>query len=374
MKKRILALLLIAVLAISLVGCGGGKTPANDTGKEANETEKTDDNEESADVSDIKVAMVTDAGGVHDQSFNQSAWEGLELAKEELGVKVSYVESKKAADFAPNFETLLDDENNLIWGVGFMLADALHEAAEANPDVNYAIVDFDFEGPGNEELFPEGTPDNVMGLVFKAEESSFLVGYIAGLMTETNQVGFIGGVPGEVIGGFDYGFQSGVQFAANELGKEIIVKSQYAEAFDDATKGKAIATNMYQQGADIIFHASGDTGNGVIEAAKEQDKWVIGVDMDQNHLAPEHVLTSAMKQVNQGVLDMVKDFVDGKFAGGTAKHLGLAEGAVGIAPSSDKNVPAEILEKVSDLEKRIVDGEFEVPFNEEGYEAFVKGF
>lgn len=369
MKKRLLSLLLIAVLAVSLVGCSSGeKTPEeNNDGKEA-EVQENDDKK-----SDIKIAMVTDEGGVHDQSFNQSAWEGLEEAGKDLGVSVEYVESQKEADFAPNFETLLDNDNDLIWGVGFMLADALHEAAEANPDVNYAIVDFDYEGPGNEEFFPDGTPDNVMGLVFKAEESSFLVGYIAGLMTETNQVGFVGGVPGEVIGGFDYGFQSGVQYAAKELGKEIEVKSQYAESFGDATKGKAIATNMYQQGADIIFHASGDTGNGVIEAAKEQDKWVIGVDMDQNHLAPDHVLTSAMKRVNEGVIDIVKDFVEGNFKGGTAKHLGLAEGAVGIAPTSDKHVPADILKKVDEVEEKIINGDFEVPANEEAYKEFVKG-
>ena len=334
MKKRILALLLIGVLSISLVACGGKDEPAKD-----NTDAEVEDTEETTDASDIKIGMVTDQGGVHDESFNQSAWEGLQQAKEKLGVEVGYVESQKESDFAPNFETLLDGENNLIWGVGFMLADAIHGAAEANPDTDYAIVDFDFDGPGNEEFFPEGTPDNVMGLVFKAEESSFLVGYIAGHMTETNEVGFVGGVPGVVIGGFDFGFQSGVQYAAKELGKEIKVTSQYAEAFNDATKGKAIATNMYKQGIDIIFHASGDTGNGVIEAAKEQDKWVIGVDMDQNHLAPENVLTSAMKEVSTGVLNLVEDYVKGDFKGGTTKHLGLKEGAVGIAPTSDKHVP-----------------------------------
>lgn len=266
MKKKLLALLLITVLAFSIVGCGN-KDETPDEPEESAEVEEQGE-EETGGV--LKIAMVTDEGGVHDQSFNQSAWEGLEQAEKELGVEVSYQESQQDADFAPNFETLLDAENDLIWGIGFKLSDALMEAATANPDTKYAIIDFAYED----------TPDNVVGVVFKAEQPSFLVGYIAGKMTETNKVGFIGGIAGDVIWGFDYGFQAGVQYAAKELGKEIEVLNQYAESFSDATKGKAIATNMYQQGADIVFHAAGDVGTGVIEAAKEQDKWVIGVDRD----------------------------------------------------------------------------------------------
>ncbi len=248
MKKKLLALLLITVLAFSIVGCGN-KTEAPDEPEETGEVEEQGE-EETGEV--LKVAMVTDEGGVHDQSFNQSAWEGLEQAEKELGVEVSYQESQQDADFAPNFETLLDAENDLIWGIGFKLSDALMEAATANPDTKYAIIDFAYED----------TPDNVVGVVFKAEQPSFLVGYIAGKMTETNKVGFIGGIAGDVIwGGFDYGFQAGVQYAAKELGKEIEILNQYAESFSDATKGKAIATNMYQQGADIVFHAAGGCRN-----------------------------------------------------------------------------------------------------------------
>ena len=358
MKKKLLALLLIAVLAFGLVGCGN-KTETPATEPEGNaETE-----EDKGTGEELKIAMVTDEGGVHDQSFNQSAWEGLEQAGKELGVEVSYQESQQDADFAPNFETLLDAENDLIWGIGFKLSDALKEAAEANPDTKYAIVDF---------AYGDETPDNAVGVVFKQEQPSFLVGYIAGKMTETNKVGFVGGIAGDVIWGFDYGFQAGVQYAAKELGKEIEVLNQYAESFSDAAKGKAIATNMYQQGADIIFHASGDTGNGVIEAAKEQDKWVIGVDRDQNYLAPDNVLTSAMKRVDVGVYNVVKDLVDGKFPGGQTVVYGLEEGAVDIAPTSDKHVPAEILKEVENIKKLIIDGEITVPFNEETYKEFMK--
>ena len=282
--------------------------------------------------------------------------------EKELGVEVSYQESQQDADFAPNFETLLDAENDLIWGIGFKLSDALMEAATANPDTKYAIIDFAYED----------TPDNVVGVVFKAEQPSFLVGYIAGKMTETNKVGFIGGIAGDVIWGFDYGFQAGVQYAAKELGKEIEILNQYAESFSDATKGKAIATNMYQQGADIVFHAAGDVGTGVIEAAKEQDKWVIGVDRDQNYLAPEYVLTSAMKRVDVGVYNVVKDLKEGNFPGGETVVYGLEEGAVDIAPTSDKHVPQELLDEVEELKQTIISGEIDVPVNEETYNEFMK--
>lgn len=360
MKKRLLAFLLIAVLAFGIVGCGNkGETPEEPEDSIGTEEESPEEVAET----DIKVAMVTDEGGVHDQSFNQSAWEGLQQAEKDLGVKVSYVESQQDADFAPNFETLLDAGNDLIWGIGFKLSDALLDAATNNPDQLYGIIDFSY---GDE------TPDNVVGVLFKAEQPSFLVGYIAGKMTETNKVGFVGGIAGDVIWGFDYGFQAGVQYAAKELGKEIEILNQYAESFSDVSKGKAIATQMYQQGADIIFHASGDTGNGVIEAAKEQGKWAIGVDRDQNYLAPDNVLTSAMKRVDVGVYNVVKELVEGNFPGGQTVVYGLEEGAVGIAPTSDKHVPAEILEEVKEIEKKIIDGEIVVPYNEETFEEFMK--
>lgn len=364
MKKKLLALLLIGILVFSVAGCSKKVDTPDEPGENVGDVETPEDTDKA-----LKIAMVTDEGGVHDQSFNQSAWEGLEQAEKDLGVEVSYQESQQDADFAPNFETLLDAENDLIWGIGFKLSDALYEAATANPDTLYAIIDFAYD---NNPDFPEGTPENVVGVVFKAEQPSFLVGYIAGKMTETNTVGFVGGIAGDVIWGFDYGFQAGVQYAAKELGKEIKVLNQYAESFSDVAKGKAIATQMYQQGADIVFHAAGDVGGGVIEAAKEQDKWAIGVDKDQNYLAPDHVLTSAMKRVDVGVHSVVKDLVDGKFPAGETIVYGLEEGGVGIAPTSDKHVPAEILDEVKALEQKIIDGEIEVPFNEDTYGDYLK--
>ena len=305
----------------------------------------------------LKMAMVTDVGGVNDQSFNQSAWEGLKRAEKDFGVKVAYKESKQDADYAPNMETLTDAGYDLIWGIGFLMGDAIKETAEINPDQKYAIIDFSY-GPE--------TPKNVACAVFQEEEPSFLVGYIAGKMTKTNKVGFVGGIKFPLIEKFEYGYMAGVKLANPDA--EIL--RQYAESFTDAAKGKAITNNMYQQGADIVFHASGGVGDGVIEAAKEKGKWAIGVDKDQNFLAPDNVLTSAMKRVDNAIYDIGKRLIAGEFAGGDTVAYNLKNEGVGIAPTSNKHVPAEILQEVDGLIAKIKAGEIVVPATKEAFDKF----
>lgn len=358
MIKKLLSALLVVTLAITLVGCSGGNTQDSKSEETAGEADEG-----------LKVAMVTDVGGVNDQSFNQSAWEGLQKAAEDLGVSVSYQESHQDADFTPNLETLIDAENDMIWGIGYKLGDAIEETARKNPDIKFGIIDYSYEDNPD---FPEGTPENVVGMIFKAEQPSFLVGYIAARMTETDKVGFIGGVEGDVIWGFDYGYQAGVAYANKVHGTDVEVIRQYAESFNDSAKGKAIANSMYQQGADIVFHAAGGVGDGVIEAAKEQDKWAIGVDKDQNYMAPDNVLTSAMKKVDQGVYLVIEALVNEEFPGGETVVLGLEEEAVDIAPTSDKHVPQEILDEVEKLKKDILDETIKIPFNEETFKKYLE--
>ncbi|MCK5515280.1 MAG: BMP family ABC transporter substrate-binding protein, partial [Desulfobulbaceae bacterium] len=312
-----------------------------------------------ASAKNLKVGMVTDVGGVNDQSFNQSAWEGLKRAKTELGTKIAYKESKQDADYAPNLETFTDAEYDLIWGIGFLMSDAVKLTAQVNPDQKYAIIDF-FYGPE--------TPKNVACAVFQEEQPSFLVGYIAGKMTKSNKVGFVGGIKFPLIEKFEYGYMAGAKLANPEV--EVI--RQYAESFTDAAKGKAITNNMYQQGADIVFHAAGGVGDGVIEAAKEKKKWVIGVDKDQNYLAPDNVLTSAMKRVDNAMFDIVKQLKDGKFEGGNAVVYNLSNDGVGIAPTTKKHVSQEILAEVDGLISKIKAGEIVVPATKDTYDAFMK--
>lgn len=368
-KKSLIAILL--VMAMLLVGCGGGaKKDDKAANAKTDNKAKTEEKKDGAKTGDkLNVGFVTDEGGVNDRSFNQGVNEGLEKAKKDLGVEYSYVESHQANDYSPNIETLLDQNKNVIVGAGFKMGETIIKAAKANPDVKFSIVDVDVTAGDNGAKVE--APKNIVGIMFRAQEPSFLVGYIAGLTTQTGKVGFVGGQEGNIIWGFDYGYRAGVDYAAKELGKEIKVDVQYVGNFSDAQKGKSIANTMYQNGCDVVFHAAGGAGDGVIEAAKEQNKWVIGVDKDQYEAAPKNVLTSAMKNADVAVYNLVKEIQEGKFEGGKTIELGLSdEGAVGIAPTSDKNVKKEILDKIPALEEKIVKGEIKVPYNEQTYNEY----
>ena len=240
--------------------------------------------------------------------------------------------------------------------------DAVTEAAAVNPELNYAVVDNAFENP----------PANVTGVTFRAQESSFMVGYIAASVTKTNKIGFIGGIELEVIRQFQYGYMAGAAYAARKLGKDVSVSVQYAESFSDAAKGKAIANKMFSDGCDVVYHAAGNTGQGMIEAAKEAGKWAIGVDRDQSYLAPDNVLTSALKLVSAGVEKLSRAYMNGEKIGGQNVSYGLAEGAVGI-PKEHPNFSDEIYNQAMEIGKQISDGKIKPPSTEDEYNAYVAG-
>ena len=335
--KKLATLAMATVVSASLlVGCSSSNESA------------TDDK--------ITVAMVTDVAGVNDQSFNQSAWEGLQKAEKELGVEVKYLESKQDSDYATNIETLVDEGVDLILGVGLKLTDAINEGAELYPEQKFVLVD------------NESELDNVKNILFNAQESAYLAGLVAGRMTKTNNVGFIGGMELPSIDTFKYGFMAGVK-AANP---DAEVQSQYANSFTDQAKGKAIANQMYSNGADIIFTCGGDVGTGAIEAAKENGKFAIGVDRDQSDLAPENVLTSAIKRVDVGIYELVKEYKEGIFEGGTTTVYGLEDNAVGIPDTTKNLVSQEILDYVAEQTEKLKNGEVVAPKTEEEYNAMFK--
>lgn len=335
--KKIATLAMATVVSASLlVGCSG--------------------NNESASDDKITVAMITDVAGVNDQSFNQSAWEGLQRAEKELGIEVKYLESKQDSDYATNIETLVDEDVDLILGVGMKLSEAIKEGSELYPDQNFVLVDEEIDA------------SNVKSILFKAEESAYLAGLIAGKTTKTNNVGFIGGMELPVIDTFKYGYMAGVK-AANPDAK---VQAQYANSFTDQAKGKAIANQMYSNGADIVFTCGGDVGTGAIEAAKENNKYAIGVDRDQSDLAPQNVLTSAIKRVDAGVFETVKSYVNGTFEGGTTTTYGLEENAVGVPDTTKNLVSQDILDLVEETITKLKNKEITVPKNEEEYNAMFK--
>lgn len=350
--KRIAALVLVGVMTLSLAACGSGS--ASKGGSSASGSASSGKT--------IKVGIVTDVGGVNDGSFNQSAWEGLQKAQKDFGIEAKYLESKTDADYQPNIETFIDGGYDMIICIGYALADALKTEAEANPDQKFAIVD-------DSSL---ADMDNVTSLMFEAGQSSYLVGYAAGLTTKTNNVGFVLGQSTDMMNEFGFGYCAGVLDAGKEAGKDIKIQMANANSFADTAAGKSAANAMITGGADIIFQAAGGTGLGVIDACKEAGIWAIGVDSDQSSIAPKTILTSAMKRVDNAVYAVAKDTKDGKVKGGV-ETFSLKDGGVDIAPTTD-NLDPDVLKKVQDVKQQIIDGKITVPKTRDEFEkAYGKG-
>lgn len=252
MKKKLVAIILMTVMAVMTTACGNSNS-SNNQGTEAQK--QPDETTES----NIKISMVSDTAGVNDKSFNQSAWEGLQLVEKNTGATVSYLESTQESDYATNLDKLVDDDNGLVWGIGFAMAGAV----------------------------------------------------------------------------------------------------QYADSFSDSAKGKAIATAMYSNGSDVIFHA----------AAVEADKWVIGVDSDQSYLAPKNVLTSSLKRVDVAVQNLSERFAKGENIGGQTFTFGLADGGVGI-PESNPNMEDEVYKKTMEVQEKIAAGQIVPPYNADTLKEF----
>ena len=337
MKKRLMAGFLAAVLVMLCTACGG--VSENTEGNTEKET--------------FKIGLVTDVGGVEDQSFNQSAWEGLQRAKEELGVEINYLASYTDADYAPNIETFIDEEYDLIFCVGYMLAEATREAAESYPDQQFAIVD----DTSCADL------DNVACLSFRQEQASYLVGYVAGMMTEKDKAGLVLGMANENMHLFGYGYLAGVL----DANPEVEILQANANSFGDPALGTSLATNFITNGADVIFHAAAATGTGVISECAAKGIMAIGVDSDQNYLAEDTVITSAMKRVDNAVYATVKNLVEGTLESGVTVY-DLSNDGVDIAPTTTL-LPEEVLTAVEEVKGKIVSGEIEVPSDKESFES-----
>ncbi|MGM0446288.1 MAG: BMP family lipoprotein [Bacillota bacterium] len=294
---------------------------------------------------EFKVGMVTDVGGLGDESFNDSAWRGLQRAEEDFDVEINVIESNTMTDYTPNLSSLAEQGYDLVWGVGFLFTDAMGEVATMYPDVNFGIIDAVVEG------------DNVVSVTFDEHTGSFLAGVVAGMRTETNKVGFIGGMEMSLIKKFEAGFRAGVKAVKPDA--EVTIA--YTGSFDDPQAGKELAFTQFDQGADVIYHASGACGIGVIKAANERGLYAIGVDSPQNHLAPSNVLTSMIKRVDNAVYNEIKKLVEGEFESGLQAY-GLDDDGVGIyRPQAENMLSQEVLDTVDDYKQKIIDGEIEVP-------------
>ena len=231
-----------------------------------------------------QVGLVFDVGGRGDKSFNDAAYSGLQMAKDSLGISFQYIEPSGGSDRESALRQLASQKSiGIIFGVGFIFTDDITNVAKDFPDKKFACIDYSYDP--NKPL-----PPNLIAIEFREEEGSFLVGAIAAMTTKTNTIGFIGGMESPLIKKFQAGYQAGAKYVSPKVKVLIAYAGVTGDAFKNPAKGKELALSQYSQGADIIYHASGVTGLGVFEAAREMKKYVIGVDMDQWKEAPGFVL------------------------------------------------------------------------------------
>ncbi|MBC2582069.1 BMP family protein [Clostridium sp. DJ247] len=352
-KRRLTAVVAAAIMAVSLfAGCGGQKQQGTDTegAKQSNQ---------------IKVGLSTDEGGVNDKSFNQSADKGIKDAKAQYNIEYKAIESKQKEDYESNLEALVNNGDNLTFGIGYQMEQAMKNVSSKYKDKNFAIVDTVVDAP------------NVQSITFKEQEGSFLMGVIAGKMTKTNKVGFIGGKDSELINRFEAGFAAGVKAVNPAAAEGLISKDgktpgttvKYADSFGDTNKGYELAKSLYASGCDIIYHAAGGVGIGMFKAAKElkdsgKAVWAIGVDMDQAVTVPEYkdvILSSMIKRVDIATFNAVKEVAEGKFQGGKHIELGLKENGVSMAESTSTNTSKDVIDLVNKYIDAIKNSKITVP-------------
>jgi basic membrane protein A len=295
-----------------------------------------------------RVGLVFDVGGRGDKSFNDAAYLGVSRAEQELDVEASYLEPASTEDREAALRLFAARGFDLVIGVGFIFSSDIDAVARAYPKTRFAGVDY---APG-----PNGIPDNVAALAFREEEGSFLVGAVAGLMSKSHHVGFVGGMTGPLIRKFEVGYIQGVAAACPSCEVHAAYAGPTPDAFRDPAKGKALANAQIAAGSDVVYHASGATGHGVFEAAADAHVLAIGVDADQHDERPGTVVTSMIKRGDVAVFDIVKAAVDGTFHGGM-NVFGLKEAGVDYVhdgPHAER-IPEDVKAKVEALRADVVE-------------------
>lgn len=360
-KKIIRVAALGAATALVLTACASAPKATTTTAPSAGAT--------TAATVSYKACMVSDAGGFEDKSFNQSGAEGLDKAKTDLGITEVKVESTADTDFTPNVDNLVSQDCNLIIGVGFNLAGAIQTAANANPKINFALVDSAFSDANFKPVkLVNGKP-----LLFNTQEAAFLAGYVAAGTSKTGKVATFGGMQLPSVSIFMDGFADGVAKYNTDSGKSVQVlgwdkaaqTGSFTGDFDNQANGQNLAKGFIDQGADVIMPVAGPVGLGAAAAAKAAGNvMIIGVDADWYNTAPEYksiILTSVIKEIGQSVYDTVKQGVDGKYT--SEPYVGtLANKGIDIAPfhDLDSQVPADVKTKVTALKAAIIDGSLKV--------------
>jgi basic membrane protein A and related proteins len=304
-------------------------------------------------TSPLRVGLVLDIGGRGDKSFNDAAFRGIERAEEELGVRVTYVEPSGSEDREAALRSFASRGYDLAIGVGFIFSSDIDTVARVYPTVHFACIDY----------FPRGeVPPNVAALAFREEEGSYLVGGVAGLLTRSKHVGFVGGMKGPLIRKFEVGFAAGVRAVCPECEMHAAYAGSSPEAYHDPAKGKSLTLGQVASGVDIVYHASGATGHGVFEAAREAKIRAIGVDSDQHDEMPEAVITSMVKRVDTAVLETIRSELNRSFKGGF-RVFGLREDGVDYVHEGPHAtaIPAPVHERVRAMRDDVVSGRVVVP-------------
>jgi basic membrane protein A len=330
--KRSFVLLSVVVVAAGCGGGGGGTKPSAGTTTHGGKT--------------FKVGLVPDVSGLNDRGFNHLSYVGLLRAQRELGVETAVYHSNAQLDYLPNMTTLARKGYDLTIAVGYTEATAVDTAATNFPKSKFAIVDVD-------QTEEPHKPPNLLGLLFREQETGYLVGYLAGLeekrLPGPDVIGSVGGEKQPPVDRFIAGYQAGAKAAD----PGIKVLNGYSQDFTDQTKCKQVALNQIEAGAGVIFQVAGACGLGALDAAKEKHVWGIGVDADQSFLGP-HILTSAVKRVDTAVFLAIKSVVDGTFKGGNIV-FGLKQNGVGIGKISPK-VPKSEVAAVNTVRAEIISG------------------
>ena len=332
MKRSLVLLGAVILLAAGCGGGGGGAKPSAGTTTQGGTT--------------IKVGLVPDVSGLNDRGFNHLSYVGLLRAQQELGVQPTVYHSNAQLDYLPNMTTLARKGYDLTIAVGYTEATAVDTAATNFPKAKFAIVDVD----QTEETHK---PPNLLGLLFREQETGYLVGYLAGLeekrLPGPDVVGSVGGEKQPPVDRFIAGYEAGAKAAD----PGIKVLNGYSQDFTDQAKCKQVALNQIEAGAGVIFQVAGACGLGALDAAKEKHVWGVGVDVDQSYLGP-HILTSAVKRVDTAVFLAIKSVVDGTFKGGDIV-FGLKQNGVGIGKISPK-VPKSEVAAVNKVRAEIISG------------------
>jgi basic membrane protein A len=303
----------------------------------------------------VTVGLVFDVGGKNDKSFNEAAFRGIVRAKRELGISYEYLEPTEGSDRETALRSFASRGFDIVIGVGFIFSSDLERLARQFPDVKFVGVDYS-PSPG------VGTIENLVGLRFREHHGSFLVGAIAGSLTRTRTVGFVGGMRIPLIKKFEAGYRAGVAHVCPQCRVLDAYAGSEPKAFADPPLGQDLAAAQYARGADIIYHAAGKTGDGVFAAARQRHARAIGVDSDQHHIAPCCIITSMVKRVDLALLQVIAEVAANRWQPGI-RELGLADDFIGIV-AEEKNrhlLPIDVLTKVQKLREQILAGALEVP-------------